>query len=1123
MKMKHLAAAAAAMGIVSAVAEELSIDRAFSVNGRMHVFVSAADWTNDVNDYALKSRAHGAEAWSDMGLGASNWWGPGGQPWGGQVCLTSAGNDCRGLMDFQLTCVSSGKTVEFTVDARNPLAGTLNSCSGVGGDNSVGNAFDSMINSYYLIRTDNDRWLSMEFDRKTYISRVSGIFNGGDLVIEVADKADFSDARTLFTLTSEESHHDNFHDRGIDQPIGGRYVRVRSVSGPWFSVWDVEFNEAIRITCEDEETKAPTITIDPWYTRSHGARLLRSSSADSGFEPVHTFGQEESVWTDTTLPATTGTYYYKIARIKEDSTIVDPSGDAVPYVLSADVPITRSFAINGRLYLFLDGFNDNLEGYLIEHQDPQTGAWAGYPVMIGNANSNVQNRPFGNAHCICGVNRDLCGVNNFRIAFDGAAAWTTFAVDARLPIAASGYHDSQYGPASNAADGLIDTYYLDHFGGGNMYPALMFDGAKRVATVAALVNNAAGAVFEGADDSEFTNPVVLRTLSADDCRSTALYTALLDVPAEVRYVRLRCANGEEWYSVWEFEVGEGMTVTRNNKDEKLPLVSIVAEYTKSGPAVLYRSTSPDSGYEAVHTFAQGETIWVDATCPELSTTYYYKVGESGIPVSFYYTFAPTVTRAIAFNGRLNVWIEDYVPVDGNGSSAYNVEYRLTPAGPWIPHGKFKNGSESQGTTHPFPQSFMSILSDFRGVVDFRLQLKADTRDWAYFTVDFGNPLVGTPETDFGDSLQAFQAMDGKVDTYYLAMTYNDRRDMRTGVDFGEMRTFSSIRWLPNGSHGTFEVSDDGVEYREIYELTGDDNVWNEVHELVLDQPVSARHFRYRAPAGGSEYFSVWEIEVDAAVSTENKDNESGCPTVVIARRFAEDYGAAIYRATQENGAYAKVGETAAGVYRWTDATLQPGDRCFYKVARLDENGQPGALSAESAKGERFMRLDRDPADETTLVRCTPVSDVAFDSNSLANIFDGNLATEGFAEGKNPSAGLDFGGHPVVMRRVRWYCTDREWWLYQRMRTLAVFGSNDENDPFGPNAVQISEALPNDLGDLGGFYREWCDMDCKTDVPYRYVFVRQVGETFASDPWRGQVAELQFYGWRKQSGLVVVVR
>ena len=92
MKMKHLAAAAAAMGIVSAVAEELSIDRAFSVNGRMHVFVSAADWTNDVNDYALKSRAHGAEAWSDMGLGASNWWGPGGQPWGGQVCLTSAMN-----------------------------------------------------------------------------------------------------------------------------------------------------------------------------------------------------------------------------------------------------------------------------------------------------------------------------------------------------------------------------------------------------------------------------------------------------------------------------------------------------------------------------------------------------------------------------------------------------------------------------------------------------------------------------------------------------------------------------------------------------------------------------------------------------------------------------------------------------------------------------------------------------------------------------------------------------------------------------------------------------------------------------------------------------------------------
>ena len=55
MKMKHLAAAAAAMGMISVWAEELSIDRAFAVNGRMHVFVSAADWTNDVSDYALKS------------------------------------------------------------------------------------------------------------------------------------------------------------------------------------------------------------------------------------------------------------------------------------------------------------------------------------------------------------------------------------------------------------------------------------------------------------------------------------------------------------------------------------------------------------------------------------------------------------------------------------------------------------------------------------------------------------------------------------------------------------------------------------------------------------------------------------------------------------------------------------------------------------------------------------------------------------------------------------------------------------------------------------------------------------------------------------------------------------
>lgn len=1124
--MKKTLLALAAIAASSAFADELLIDRSFSVNGRMHVFVNEADWTNKVGDYSLKQRVHGESEWNDAALGASNWWGPGGQPWNGFPCLVWDCRNCAGLMDFRLGKTGDGKVAEFTVDGRSPLAGTP--ICGLDSGNPAAQAFDSMINTYYLISTytPTERWVGLDFGKKRYISRVSGIFNGGTVDIEVADRADFSDARTILSLDEDECSHDNFYEGFCDSPLGGRYVRAKSTyDSIWFSVWDIEFTEAISIVCNDPSSKLPTITIDPWFSRENGALLLRSTDEAGPFAAVHTFAAGETEWTDGTLPEISGTYYYRVVRLGSGGEpAVEPAGDAIPYVISSDVPILKSFAINGRLHLFIDNFTGNASSYMLQRYDPAAQEWIDYNVVLGNTDTSVAPLPFQNAQCLRGAAADLRGVNDFRVAFAGASEWTPFTVDARLPLSGTPYNNGSHRPAANAFDGMIDSYYLHNGAAADMWPGLDLGEVKNVATVAAIVNNSGAAVFEGSLDRDFSNPVVLRVLSAAECSSGVFFFDVLDAPAAVRYVRLRNPNEEGWYSVWEMEVGEGISVDRNA--EKMPSVSIVSAYTESSGATLYRSTSENSGYEAVHVFAQGETSWTDNTCPATGTTYWYKVGESGLPVSVYHTFAPIVTRAFAFNGRANIWIEDYAGWNSE-NPAYVLQYRQTGSGVWTGCAKFSDGSNNYSVDHPFPTSLMSLGTSFSGLVEWRIRYAADDREWFYFTIDFKNPLKGEPWSDYGGVGNAAGALDGKVDSYCLMSANGDMTVMSTGVDFGESRTFSAVRWLSNGSHGTIEISDDGFATCEtIYTLTGDDNLRELPRELVLDSPASARYLRFRAPPDEGQWYSIWEIEVDIAIAAENEDCESGCPTLIFDSRYSREGGAAIFRASRPDGLYARIGTAAAGTTRWTDTSLAVGETGYYKVAALDGTGEPGALSAECAKATRMARLDRNPADETALVNCSPVCDTdasAF-SNPVANAFDGDLTTNPYADGRNPAIGLDFGRKPVVMKKLRIYCHDQPWYIYLWMRHLAVFGSNDEADPFGSNAVQISEELPGDVSADGGFYREWRDIDCTGETPYRYIFVKQVDDVYAGDPWRGAAAECRFYGWRgKSQGICIFLR
>lgn len=486
--------------------------------------------------------------------------------------------------------------------------------------------------------------------------------------------------------------------------------------------------------------------------------------------------------------------------------------------------------------------------------------------------------------------------------------------------------------------------------------------------------------------------------------------------------------------------------------------------------------------------------------------------------------APVVTRAFAINGHLNVWVEDFT----SNVSDYVLQRREPDGVTWTTYTKVAVGSNDGVTNHPFGPNIYSPDPSLRGMTHWRIAAVAHPDLWREFDVDARLPLAGTPVcmTQSNDNGVA-NAFDGKSDTYYLINA--EWWSMYVGLDLGEEKTIRQIAYLPNGG------KDDGV-YVEIADNASFENSTRvrtlsvsedldrtRIHVITFDEPITTRFIRLQSAYTG--YFSVWEFEVSEGVQVFNDDFATGYPTV----RFAADADSPtdIYAARKANGSYQKVATVPAGTASWTDTTLAVGEVRWYKVGRC------------IARGARIRRIERDPLDETILRDCTVFSacDKPFAQGGEPEMaFDGNLATTASVgpvdggtaeESGNPALGVAFAdGKAAFVEKCRVYCVDNPWWTYMRMAGVTVYGSNDELDPVG-SATAISEPLPSDLSAVGGFYREWIDIPCRSTESFKYVFLRLPDGVRDSDPWRGNAAEIQFYGWSEKDvakpGLAIIVR
>lgn len=345
-----------------------------------------------------------------------------------------------------------------------------------------------------------------------------------------------------------------------------------------------------------------------------------SSSVSVAVVPLDCPAVEE----DVTVVATVAAGPYAASAVSATVTVVNKVAAALE--LSQD-PIV----INGHLNVWVEDFTGNVSDYILQRRS-ESGAWTTYGNLAVGSNNPSTGHPFG--PCIFGTEGSLRGVSNWRIAsVEAPELWTEFTVDARYPMSGTpiGSHNSYENGPANTVNGKLDDYFLASGNWWSMWVGVDFGEERTVEQIAYLPNGSdtpaeeaggASAYFEYADNPEFENSVRFAELSATDLERTRLHVITLAQPVKARYFRIQSGyNG--WFSVWELELGESMTVAPNPSTGDA-VVSVSPALSAENAVAVLRSKSASGPYSKVGEIARGATSLTNSI-PRTGQTFYYKV------------------------------------------------------------------------------------------------------------------------------------------------------------------------------------------------------------------------------------------------------------------------------------------------------------------------------------------------------------------------------------------------------------------------------------------------------------------------------------------------------------------
>ena len=292
-------------------------------------------------------------------------------------------------------------------------------------------------------------------------------------------------------------------------------------------------------------------------------------------------------------------------------------------------------------------------------------------------------------------------------------------------------------------------------------------------------------------------------------------------------------------------------------------------------------------------------------------------------------------------------------------------------------------------------------------------------------------------------------------------------------------------------------------------------------DVVFDEPVVARYIRIKSPDDAT--FNVAEFEVDLSPAPQF------APTLTVAMSNVEDEYAAlswnlldldlnprdwvvVFRSTGPQGPWAELTDLPPDATAYTDTTLSVGPRYYYAVAlrrTIDDVAYDGPKSVVGYR--RGRRLDRDPADEATLLAgITLFTNGTVWNNSgngVEKVFDGDTGTFADMNENDAFIGLDMGA-AYGLTAVAAYPRSGSMAI-GRLNGAVMYGSNES--PSWDNVEQISQAISCTVD------TDWAIASGSSDNLYRYLVL---GKPSKSN-FNCNVTELRFYGWTQADALSVL--
>ncbi|MDR2849470.1 MAG: discoidin domain-containing protein, partial [Verrucomicrobiota bacterium] len=431
-------------------------------------------------------------------------------------------------------------------------------------------------------------------------------------------------------------------------------------------------------------------------------------------------------------------------------------------------------------------------------------------------------------------------------------------------------------------------------------------------------------------------------------------------------------------------------------------------------------------------------------------------------------------------------------------------------------------------------------TDFGGVWRDGAPLFADTQyrvrarnnagdsDWTTLTVTPRNAARGAWLGSAGSYNNNANAVgdrlyDGNITTFFDGPAASSGNDLWSGLDLGEPRTVTGVRFLPRTTYNTrmtggrFEAADnpDFTGAATLYTIPAAPP-YNAMTEATFP-PQTCRYVRYCSPNGG--YGNALEIEFDLApaaprapvsLTAVSSDLTNDYP--VLAWAF-DTYNlvssSKVYRATAPGGPFTELVPDGVFGPAWTDTTASVGVPYYYRVSAVYADAEGPAFEGPpsgTVHYRRCERLERTWNDNTQLrsdvtaffIGTGPYNTASTTAAELAKIFDGNPSTSADLMPMGCVIGLDF-GTPRGIGKIRFI--PRTGFL-GRANGLVIYGSNTQ--PATLAQATNSAALAT----LSGAAENTYTLNLATNsTAYRYVFAaRPAGEFYAN------LVELELYGW-----------